>query len=191
MAAADPPSIPAEHPLLRLRPGTRLWIAGTPHTVRTAVQVDGGTQRWAEYLLDGPRAGRWLAVEALPQGSVRLSRWVRTEAGPTGFDPERPAARGVPLVETERGEAEFTATGDLSALPGLPPAGRLRFVDYAGDGVHASLEWLGPGAPALLGTRTDVVPPAGLTIEAPPEDSELPELPDPVEPPDLKEETRA
>ncbi|WP_328764033.1 class I tRNA ligase family protein [Streptomyces sp. NBC_00272] len=40
-----------------------------------------------------PCAGQWLAVETLPRG-VRLSRWVRTEAGPTGFDPERPRHAG-------------------------------------------------------------------------------------------------
>jgi hypothetical protein len=51
---------------------------------------------------------------------------------------------------------------------------RLSFVDYAGDGVHASLERLGPGAPALLAVRTDVGPRVEVTAETPADRTEEP-----------------
>lgn len=163
--ATTPLAAAARDPLLCLQPGARLRVMGQLSTVRTAVHVKGVDVCWAEYVLHGPHADHWLAAEALPQGSVTLSRWTRTASGSAGFDPERPEAHGVPLVPTDRGEADFTATGDLSVLPGVASAGRLRFVEYTGDGVHASLESLGD-APALLGIRTAVLSPAEVITEA-------------------------
>ncbi len=142
--------------LLNLLPGAR--TAGGL-TVRGAVQVRSATQRWAEYLLDGGTGGAtiWLAVEALPDGAVRSSYWSRTTAEAAGFDPDHPTLRGHALAVVERGHGGYRATGEFDGLPGLRPgSGRLRYVDYTGPGLRASLEHFAPDgteAPGLFGVE--------------------------------------
>ncbi|MFE0803662.1 DUF4178 domain-containing protein [Streptomyces sp. NPDC058812] len=165
--AGAPLSVPGrEHALLTLEPGARLPADGTPGTVRAAIQVRGATQRWAEYLLEGGERSLWLAVEQLPDGGVRLSRWSRTTADAAGFDPSRPVLRGVRLAETERGHADFEATGAFDGVKGITPGrGRLHYIDYAGPGVRTSLERFAPDAPGLLGIGTEPGTPGDRTEE--------------------------
>ncbi len=155
-----------EHELLGLGPGSCLPADGAPRTVRAAIQVRSATQRWAEYLLEGGEHSLWVAVEQLPDGGVRVSNRTRTTADAAGFDPSRPVLGGVSLAETERGDADFEATGAFDDLKGITPGrGRLSYIDYAGPGVRASLEQFAPGAPGLLGIGTDLPAPGDRTDE--------------------------
>jgi hypothetical protein len=72
----------------------------------------------------------------------------------------------VSLAETERGYADFEATGAFDGLKGVTPGcGRLSYIDYVGPGVRASLEQFTPGAPGLLGIGTDLPAPGDRTDE--------------------------
>jgi hypothetical protein len=147
----EPPELMDLMGLMGLLPGAAL-PGGL--TVRGAVQVRSATQRWAEYLLDGGPGGAtlWLAVEALADGTVRSSYWSRTTAEAAGFDPARPAVQGRLLTVVERGHGDYLATGEFGGTPGLRPGtGRLRYTDYTGPGLRASLEHFDNEAPGLLG----------------------------------------
>lgn len=147
--------------LHQLSPGTRVRLHGTRWTVRTRLLACDNIDEWGEYLLDGGRAGRWLALEPGPAG-LRASSWIRRPVTADEYDPARGRLRDAVLTETARGRAAYRADGDLGVVPGATARGHLHYVEYRTDaGVHVAAERLALDAPWLIGvdcasTMTDL-----------------------------------
>jgi len=144
----------------RVPPGCMLTVTGRPVTVTGLLTCTDEHDTWLELLLSGPGGPGWLAVEA-PGGRPCCTLWSRRAVPAAG--PAAPVP-GPGWRTAARGTAEFRSAGTFGSLA-IPPAGRLRYVEYERDGARCAAERFASSLPWLLGSGTGV--PVAVTAGGP------------------------
>lgn len=114
-----------------LGPGAVVSHGATDYVIRGSLTVNQGPYIWHEHMMDGGSGSEWLAVE-VDEGQLDLVLWRTLTTAGDQAPSSRTEVDGITFLETERGHANYTSEGNT----GLPPQGRLQYIDFVGTGNH-------------------------------------------------------
>lgn len=149
----------------QLGPGAIISYGGVDYVVRGSATLRQGPFVWWEHLIEGGTgAPLWFSVEE-DEGRLELVLWEPRkdlQLQPGGEH----VVDGVRYRESERGRASYTTEGTT----GLPPAGDVDFVDYAGDAeqIFLGFERWAPTMPWEISLGRAVSPGELTVYPAPP-----------------------